>query len=150
MYLGVFNLLRMIWPYLKESIFGHATFHVWLRRNVTTVLWFFLMMTMLIVVIYLAGTARSLYRENGELRHQVDGLTTDRKILGDELQRSRDLVKGLTDTLRCLSLRDSSKPCSGGSPPPAPVPEAPRPSPTDHNSKLIDRLNRWDQSPPRS
>lgn len=152
MYFGIFKLLHMAWPYLKESVFGHATFKAWLRQNVTTALWFCLMLTMLVVVLYLSSVARSQHQENTELQHRVDLMESERGGIVYALAYNRGLVNSLVGELDWSRQFLSSK-C------PAPahrvepitvVPSlaTPRLPQVDHNGKLIDSLKQWDHPAP--
>lgn len=152
MYFGVFNILRLIWPYLKESVFGHASFKAWLRQNVITALWFCLMVTMLFVVLYLTSLVRTQYQENVELQHRLELVEGERGGLVYSLSYNRGLVNSLVGELDWTRLFVSQKcpapavrPETIATPPSIPTPRLPQ---VDRYGKLIDSLKQWDQSTP--
>ena len=54
------NVLRYLWPFLKESILQGGTVGTWLLRNIITCVWIFLLLTMLGVVLYMGDVAQQL------------------------------------------------------------------------------------------
>lgn len=82
--------LRLLLPFLKESVLANATFKEWLKENIINVIWIILMMGMLCVVVYLFDTVAGLRRENDGLNHQLDTA----KIQLGELQKRYDMLNG--------------------------------------------------------
>lgn len=60
MLLGFAKLLRLLWPFLKESILQGGTVGTWLLRNIITLFWIFMLLSMLGIVLYMGDVARQL------------------------------------------------------------------------------------------
>jgi hypothetical protein len=144
---GFFTILRMIWPFLKESIFGRASFKAWVRSNISTCLWMILLVTMLVVVLYLVGILSNENKELTQTRQADQTLTTSNARLLTAVDYYRNLGTSLTQELdwtrqfvnkRC----QATQPLVMASIRPLTAPIATRRS--NHNQQLIEQMQQWD------
>lgn len=82
--------LRLLLPFLKESVLQNATFKEWLKDNLVSVIWILLMMGMLCVVVYLFDTVGNLRHANEELSHKLEMA----QLQNTELQKRYDMLNG--------------------------------------------------------
>jgi hypothetical protein len=80
--LGTFlALLQLLAPFLKESVFGTATFKEWLKHNFVSCLWILLLMSMLGVVFYLSDQLVLSRHTAMDQTHKLDVLQVQYKEL---------------------------------------------------------------------
>lgn len=56
---AVLALLRALWPFFGEAIFGRASARAWLKTNFFSLVWLLFVMAMFAVVLRLSSTIRS-------------------------------------------------------------------------------------------
>lgn len=65
-------LLQLLAPFLKESVFGTATFKEWLKHNLVSCLWILLLMSMLGIVFYVTDQLAMSRREATDMGHKLE------------------------------------------------------------------------------
>lgn len=56
---AVLALLRALWPFIREAVFGHAPVRAWLKKNFFSLIWLLFVIAMFVVVLKLSTTIRS-------------------------------------------------------------------------------------------
>lgn len=144
---GLVALLQMLWPLLKESVFGNASFKEWMKRNISTCIWLVLMLAMLWAVLRLADLAKQQNAELVVLREKEKAMVRQNAELNGHLTVSRNQSTSLFAELAYERRWFASK---LNPPPPADTPMADTPNKqrrrtkTNHNQTLIEALREWD------
>ncbi len=137
------TLIQMFWPFLKETLFGRASFRTWLKSNRLTLFWVCMMFIMLFVVIRLTSIIKELSNNLHAIQLSNKAVVATNKAVLLRLQWSEDEVDALNAEVlwtRHVFMRERiSAPEVNHKP-------IPTPQPPNRNQALIDRLNRW-QSP---
>lgn len=87
---------RLLWPFVRESVFGNASFKQWLRLNMSHVL-----LAGIIFIMFLVGMqmASLLSRE----RHRITVMTGEHEALLVKLHNSDEQEQGLRDSIQSLT-----------------------------------------------
>lgn len=167
MLLTFVDILKALWPFLKESILQGGTIGNWLLRNIITCIWILLLLTMLGVVLYLGDIAKQLQsqvvyraREAGTLRLENQQLKAKVESLRGKLTEARRVNGTLTDQVeshdawlaRCGLPHNHAPtaPCPATKPPqqkPAPQTK-PEPQPQPKRNRFKDRIRALLRLPP--
>ena len=73
---GLLTVLRLVWPFLKESILEGGTVADWIRRNRMSCFWIFLMLANLVAMFYLADLLIATRQAESAATQKVQALTT--------------------------------------------------------------------------
>lgn len=160
------GLLKLLWPFLREAIFGNASVKAWAKRNFTFLLWLTLMAIMLGIVFRMAYL---LNQANGDLWHlqhaaknyatAVNSYKGANEALRSDNTRLQNRVDGLIDELKWV--REHYLPMTPETSPPSlktfpPLRPGRRPvkptlrEPANHGDSLIDDINSWNLPPSAS
>jgi cell division protein FtsB len=63
--------LKLIWPFLKESMLQDGTLRDWVRRQWTSIVWMVFLLTMLLVCFYLADIIRTMRQTNIQKKETI-------------------------------------------------------------------------------
>jgi hypothetical protein len=74
---GAITVLRLVWPFLREVIFGRDTVKIWFKKNGVTVVWMIFIILMLVVVIKLALLLRHYNADIQDAQKQESTLQTE-------------------------------------------------------------------------
>jgi cell division protein FtsL len=113
-----FGLLRALWPFLRETIFGRDSVKEWLKKNGVTLVWMLFVLLMLAVVLKLVTL---LNHESVE----ITTLSNDNQALQATITRDNEQINDLkrqlekyTHPVKPIGIAPSSYPPE---PKPAPV-----------------------------
>lgn len=128
--LGTISFLRMIWPFLREVVFGRDSVKAWVKKNGITLVWLLLVVTMLAVVLKMVIL---LNKETTD----ITTLTAQKTDLEKQLEAAKTTEAGLQAQLSKLTKGHEPNPgvgVTGSSYPPPP------PRLNQKDQALYDRL----------
>lgn len=73
---GLMTVLRLVWPFVKESILEGGTVAEWIRRNRMSCFWIFLLLANLFALFYTADLLIASRQAEGAAIQKVQTLTT--------------------------------------------------------------------------
>ena len=73
---GLLTVLRLVWPFLKESILEGGTVAEWIRRNRMSCFWIFLLLANLVAMFFLADLLIASQQTASAATQKVQTLTT--------------------------------------------------------------------------
>jgi hypothetical protein len=123
-----FGLIRALWPFLREAVFGRESVKEWLKKNGITLVWMLFVVLMLVVVLKLVSL---LNHESSE----ITTLNTQNQTLQQTLKNDTDQITELKGKRVCpreikpLDVTPSSYP-------PAPKPQ----QPSVQDQAILDQL----------
>ena len=107
--------LKLIWPFLKESMLEDGTVRDWVKRQWTTFVWIIFLVMMLLISLYLADIIRVLLKTNieknktiTERNAEIRSLNATRQQLNLDLFRERESNQRMRRYLLDLCRRDSN------------------------------------------
>lgn len=62
---AILALIRALWPFFREALFGRAPVQAWLKKNFFSLIWLFFVIAMFVVVLKLSATIRT---SQGEIK----------------------------------------------------------------------------------
>ena len=90
MFSSFVTFLKLIWPFLKESMLEDGTLRDWVKRQWVTIVWMVFLVTMLLVCVYLADIIRTLRYNNAEKVKTIqkrDVMITSINSINQQLQQ---------------------------------------------------------------